>query len=125
VLVFELGAGYYFNYINGMVMGDAASRVANAFYVLYIQPSTPCIHRFCLESSSQSSGAPFMLFVPLFKPMATAALAGVIVTSLFAAGTAVLIYKNCIHFHVPTWVTFVLLALTCSIRLFLSMDSMG
>ena len=111
VLVFELGAGYYFNYINGMIMGDAASRVANAFYVLYIQPAHLASIGFVWNPLPSLLELPFMLFVPLFKPMATAALAGVIVTSLFAAGTAVLIYKNCTHFNVPTWVTFALLAL--------------
>ncbi len=111
VLVFELGAGYYCNYLNGMVMGDAASRVANAFFVLYIQPPHLASIDFVWNPLPSLMELPFMLFVPLFKPMATAALAGVIVTSLFAAGTAVLIYRNCTRFNVPAWLTLVLTAL--------------
>ncbi len=111
VLVFELGAGYYCNYLNGMVMGDAASRVANAFFVLYIQPPHLASIGFVWNPLPSLMELPFMLFVPLFKPMATAALAGVIVNSLFAAGTAVLIYRNCTRFNVPAWLTLVLTAL--------------
>jgi hypothetical protein len=111
VLVLELVAGYYCNYLNGMVMGDAFARVANAFYVLYIQPQHLASIGFVWNPLPSLMELPFMLLVPFFKPMATAALAGVIVSSLFAAGTAVLIYKNCIHFNVPTRVTFTLLAL--------------
>jgi hypothetical protein len=111
VLVLELAAGYYFNYLNGMVMGDAASRVANAFFVLYIQPPHLASIGFVWNPLPSLLELPFLLFLPLFKPLATSALAGVIVTSLFAAGTAVLIYRNCNHFNLPTWVALIITGL--------------
>jgi hypothetical protein len=52
-----------------------------------------------------------MPLVQLYKPLATSALAGSIVTAFFAAGTAVLIYKNCIHFKVPNWATYLMVVL--------------
>lgn len=111
VLVCELAAGYYFNYLNGMIMGDAASRVANAFFVLYIQPPHLASIGFIWNPLPSLMELPFMWLVPFFKPLATAALAGVIVTSLFAAGTAVLIYNNCIRFNVPVGLSLLLTAL--------------
>jgi hypothetical protein len=110
VLVCELGAGYYFH-INGYFMGDAVSRVANAFYVLYIQPAHLAAIGFVWNPLPSLLELPFMPLVQIYKPLATAALAGVIVTSLFAAGTAFLIYKNCRHFNIPNWAAFTIVSL--------------
>ncbi len=111
VLAVELEAGYYFNYVNNMVMGDAVARVANAFYVINIQPPHLASIGFIWNPLPSFLEIPFVALSPLIKPMATSAFAGVIVTSLFAAGTVVLIYKNCRHFNVPAWATFLLTAL--------------
>jgi hypothetical protein len=111
VLAFELEAGYYFNHVNGMVMGDAVARVANAFYVINIHPPHLASIGFIWNPLPSFLEIPFIALTPLIKPMATSAFAGVIVTSLFAAGTAVLIYKNCRHFNVPAWANYLLVAL--------------
>ncbi len=110
VLICELGLGYYLH-MNGHFMGDAVSRVANAFYVLYIQPAHLASIGFVWNPLPSLLELPLMPLVQIYKPLATSALAGVIVTSLAAAGTAVLIYKNCVHFNVPPWATYLMVAL--------------
>jgi hypothetical protein len=110
VLLLELGAGYYFH-INGFFMGNAVSRVANAFYVLYIQPPHLASIGFVWNPLPSLLELPLMTLVQVYKPLATAALAGVIVTSFAAAGAALLIYKNCVHFKIPNWATYLMVAL--------------
>lgn len=110
VLLTEIGVGVCLNG-NGLIMNDAASRVANAFYVLYIQPAHLASIGFVWNPLPSLLELPLMPLVQLYRPLATSVLAGVIVTSLAAAGTAVLIYKNCVHFKVPARATYLMVAL--------------
>jgi hypothetical protein len=111
VLVLELGAGYYVNYIGNIVMGDASARVAGAFYVLYIKPSHLASIGFVWPPLPSLLEMPLLLFASVFKPLASHALAATIVTSFFAAGTVVLIYRNCRQFNFPNWATFLIIIL--------------
>jgi hypothetical protein len=111
VLLVELGAGYYFTCIKNTYMIDAISKVANAFYVLNIQPAHLASIGFVWMPLPSFLEIPLLLFVSIYKPMATAGFAGVIITSLFAAGTAVLIYKSCQHFKLSHWLTILIILL--------------
>jgi hypothetical protein len=111
VLVLELGVGYYITFVNNLVMSDAICRVAGAFYVLYIQPAHLASIGFIWPPLPSLLELPLMPLVQIYKPLATFGLAGVIVTSLFSAGTAVLIYKNCKHFKMSSWLTVLILIL--------------
>jgi hypothetical protein len=98
VFVLEMIAGYYVCHIKSYVFGDAISRVANAFYVIYINPPhlaaigavwNPLPSLLCL---------PLLLLKPIYMPVATSGLAAVFWNSIFAAGSGVLIYRAAIHF---------------------------
>jgi hypothetical protein len=120
VMLLELAAGYYIHDIKNMIMGDCLSRVANAFYVLYIQPAHLASIGFVWTPLPSFLELPFLLLAPIFKPLATSGLAGVIVTSLFSAGTAVLLYKNYKRFKIPAWITILILILyVCNPVIFL------
>jgi len=54
-----------------------------------------------------------MFLYPFYKPIASSALAGVIVTAAFTAGVAVLIYNNCRYFKLSSTVTWLLTLLYC------------
>ncbi len=111
VLVLELGAGYYFCCVLNVYMADSIGRVANAFYVLYIEPAHLASIGFVWLPLPSLLELPLMPLVQLYKPLATSALAGSIVTAFFAAGAALLIYKNCVHFKVPNWATYLMVVL--------------
>jgi hypothetical protein len=110
VLIPELVAGYYFS-INGYFMGDAIARVANAFFVLHIEPAHLASIGFVWNPLPSLLELPFMVLAPVYKPIAASLVAGVIVTSFFAAGTAVLLYKNFRHFNVSQVASVIMIAL--------------
>ena len=83
-----------------MIVGDALSRVANAYYVLYIEPPHLASIGFVWNPLPSFLELPFMFLYRFYKPIASSALAGVIITAAFTAGTAVLIYRNCHHFKI-------------------------
>ncbi|MHB8075002.1 hypothetical protein [Desulfosporosinus fructosivorans] len=108
VFLGELGVGYYMSYVKGFVFGDAISRVANAFYVLYIYPPHLASIGAVWNPIPSLLELPLLLLWPVYKPIASAGLAGVLISSIFAAGSAVLILRNCIHFGVSTGLGIVL-----------------
>jgi len=87
--------GYYVNHVEKMIMGDALSRIANAYYVLYIEPPHLASLGFVWNPLPSVLEVPFMFLAQVYRPIATSALAGMIVTAVATAGTAVLIYRTC------------------------------
>jgi hypothetical protein len=94
ILLVEVAMGYYACHIKGFVFGDGISRVASAFYVLYIRPPHLAAIGTTWNPLPSFLQLPLMLFWPIYKPIASSGLAGVIMTAVFAAGSAVLIYKG-------------------------------
>jgi hypothetical protein len=113
VFLAELAVGYYVNHVNKMIMGDALSRVANAYYVLYIEPPHLASIGFVWNPLPSFLELPFMFLHQIYKPIASSALAGVIITAAFTAGTAVLIYKNCRYFKISPRLSLLFTALYC------------
>ena len=111
IFLTELAVGYYVNHINKMIVGDALSRVANAYYVLYIEPPHLASIGFVWNPLPSFLELPFMFLYRFYKPIASSALAGVIITAAFTAGTAVLIYFNCRHFKLSPGISLLLTAL--------------
>jgi hypothetical protein len=100
VLIFSLeyAAGYYVSHVIGYVHSDSMSRVANAFYVLYSQdPHLGAIGFVWNPLPSLMELIP-LLFYRLYTPLASSALAGVLMTAAFAAGTAVVLFRGCLRF---------------------------
>jgi 4-amino-4-deoxy-L-arabinose transferase-like glycosyltransferase len=88
-----------------MILGDAISRVANAYYVLWIQPAHLASIGFVWNPLPSLLELPFMIFAQIWRPLASSALAGLFWTAAFTAGSAVLIYNNCRHFKLSSIVT--------------------
>lgn len=98
VLILEFLAGYYLCHVRGYLYGDAVSRVANSFYVLYIYPPHLAAMGGVWNPLPSLFELPFMLIWRIYKPIATSGLAGVVFSSLSAAGSAWLIYRNTVRF---------------------------
>jgi hypothetical protein len=94
ILLTEVAMGYYACHIKGFVFGDGISRVASAFYVFYIHPPHLAAIGTTWNPLPSFLELPLMLLWPIYKPIASSGLAGVIMTAVFAAGSAVLIYKG-------------------------------
>ncbi|MBB6669855.1 glycosyltransferase family 39 protein [Cohnella nanjingensis] len=98
VFVLELGTGYYLAHIYGFMSGDASSRVANAFYVLYSRhPALANIGFVWNPLPSLLELIPLALY-PIYKPLASSGLAAVLLTSFFSAWSASLLMRAGLSF---------------------------
>jgi hypothetical protein len=81
VLLLELAVGYYLTAIYGFMSGDASSRVANAFYVLYSREPSLANIGFIWNPLPSFMEMIILVFYPLFPGLASYGLAAVIVCS--------------------------------------------
>jgi 4-amino-4-deoxy-L-arabinose transferase and related glycosyltransferases of PMT family len=107
ILALELAFGYYLAVIYGFMSGDASSRVANAFYVLYSREPSLANIGFIWNPLPSILQLFVLVFYPLFPALAADGLAAVIVSSLFAALTAALILKAGLQFGINKWLSLV------------------
>ena len=105
VFLAELIVGYYVNQIQHRILGDALSRAANAYYVLWIKPAHLASIGFVWNPLPSLLELPFMVFAQIWRPIASSALAGLFWTAAFTAGSAALIYNNCRHFKLSSLAT--------------------
>ncbi|HBE78323.1 MAG TPA: hypothetical protein DDW65_11160 [Firmicutes bacterium] len=113
IFISEIIAGYYVWHIKGFVFGDGISRVANAFYVLYIQPPHLAAIGMVWNPLPSFMELPLLLLWPIYKPIASSGLAGVIMTSAFAAASGVIIYRYTVKFGSSHFVGIALALLYC------------
>ncbi len=98
IFMLEASLGYYLCHIKRFFSADALSRVANAFYVLYIQPPHLASVGFVWNPLPSLLELPLMPLWKLYKPIVSSGLAGTFVTSCFTAGAVVLLYRNCLYY---------------------------
>lgn len=95
VVAIEIAVGFNSWYFNPTDItpypSDAFSRVANAFYVLYCDPPSLANIGAVWNPLPSLLEIPVVWFSRFWQPLASYALAGVIVCSLFAGGTAALL----------------------------------
>ncbi|HBF38549.1 MAG TPA: hypothetical protein DDW50_14680 [Firmicutes bacterium] len=113
VFITECVAGYYVCHIKSFIDGDALSRVANAYYVLYIRPSHLAAIGAVWTPLLSFLEMPLLLLTPIYKPIASSGLASVFVTSSFAAGSGVLIFKYTVDYGRSQWTGLCLALLYC------------
>lgn len=94
----EFSAGYYVSHVIGYVHSDTMSRVANAFYVLYSRD--PHLAAIGFVWNPLPSLMEIVLLLPYrwFPALASSALAGVLMSSIFAGMTAVLLVRAAVDF---------------------------
>lgn len=93
VFLSELIGGIYFNYVKGILLNDAFSRTANAFYVLFIKPMRLASIGLVWNPLPSLLQLPFIAFAKIWRPMASSGISAVIVTSLCAALASILLLK--------------------------------
>lgn len=102
ILISELILGFYISYVVGYMHSDALSRVANAFYVLYSRdPHLGAIGFVWNPLPSFLELIPLTLY-PLFPALASYGLAGILVSSTFAALTGLLIFNTARRLELST-----------------------
>lgn len=94
IFAIEFAVGYYVSHVIGFLHSDAISRVANAFYVLYSRDPHLGAIGFIWNPLPSFLEIVFLLFYPLYPPLASSALAGILLTSLFAGATGALLYRS-------------------------------
>lgn len=94
VLFSELLFGIWMAHWNHFVPGDAVSRVANAYYVLFSRQPHLAAIGFVWNPLPSLLMIPILLAKPWFPELASEGIAGVILTSLFASGTAMLLFRS-------------------------------
>lgn len=107
VFLLELAVGYYLTAIYGFMSGDASSRVANAFYVLYSREPSLANIGFIWNPLPSLMQLVLLVFYPIYPALASEGVAAVIVSSVFAALTAALIVKAGFRFGINKWVSII------------------
>jgi hypothetical protein len=116
----EFSVGYYVSHVIGYVHSDSMSRVANAFYVLYSRD--PHLGAIGFVWNPLPSVIELFLLLPYrwFPELASSALAGVIMSSVFAGMTAVLLARAAVEFGLSRWFAVLLsLSFSCNPFIFL------
>lgn len=93
IAVAEILAAYVVVYQNRVMMPDALSRTANAYYVLYLTPHKLASVGFVWNPLPSLLQLPIIYFAKYWQPLASHAFAGSILTSLFAGINAALLFR--------------------------------
>jgi hypothetical protein len=100
IFIFELVGGIYMGYIKNIVMNDAFSRTANAFYVLFIKPPRFASIGLVWNPLPSVLQLPIMLLAKLWRPIASSGIAASMVTAFFSAGSAVILLNAFVRLNV-------------------------
>jgi len=101
VFLSELIGGIYFNYVRGILLNDAFSRTANAFYVLFIKPMRLASIGLVWNPLPSLLQLPFVVLSKFWRPMASSGISAVIITALCAALTSILLLKVFTRLDIP------------------------
>ncbi len=93
VFIIEWAFGVYLGY-NGVLLGDAMSRTANAFYVFYSEPYNLTSMGFVWNPLPSLLQLPFVLLSKLWRPFVTKGIAMSFASALFAAWGAKGLYQT-------------------------------
>ncbi|RYM06518.1 hypothetical protein EWH99_02660 [Sporolactobacillus sp. THM7-7] len=93
----ELSFGIWMAHWNHFIPGDALSRVANAYYVLFSRDPHLAAIGFVWNPLPSLLMLPILIIKPLFPELASEGIAGIILTALCASLTAVHLFKSFIR----------------------------
>jgi hypothetical protein len=99
VFLIETICGIYFSYFKGILLNDAFSRTANAFYVLYVKPIRLASMGFVWNPLPSIFQLPFVELSKLWRPFVSAGISGVITTSFSAALSAFILFQTFTKFN--------------------------
>jgi len=101
VVAAELALGAYMAIGNGFIYGDALSRLANAFYVLYSRDPHLAAIGFVWNPLPSLLALPFLALYPLFPVLVTSGMIMAAISALFAGITFFTVLGAFRHFSVP------------------------
>ena len=81
----EMAYGVYLGYFKGVLLGDAVSRTANAFYVLFCKPYRFTSMGLVWNPLPSMLQLPFVALAKLWRPFVTKGIGAAVVSALFAA----------------------------------------
>ncbi|MDR3599037.1 MAG: hypothetical protein P4L49_00890 [Desulfosporosinus sp.] len=111
VFFLEMAGGIYYGYFQQIVLNDAFSRTANAYYVLFIKPVRFASIGLVWNPLPSVLQLPFVVFAKVWKPMVTNGISAALVTSAFAAGSCVLLYRAFLRYKISKFKAIILLVL--------------
>lgn len=85
IFLCEFAYGVYLGYFKGVLLGDAVSRTANAFYVLFSEPYRLTSMGLVWNPLPSILQLPFAALAHLWRPIVTKGIGAAAVTALFAA----------------------------------------
>lgn len=100
VFISEFVCGVYLSYFKGILLNDAFSRTANAFYVLYTKPIRLASVGFVWNPLPSILQLPFVELSKLWRPIASSEISAVIVTAASAAFGALILFKAFTRFNI-------------------------
>ncbi len=100
VFMIETICGIYVSYFKGILLNDAFSRTANAFYVLYVKPLRLASMGFVWNPLPSIVQLPFVELSKLWRPFVSAGISGVVMTSFSAALSAAILLRTFTEFNI-------------------------
>ena len=110
----EMIGGVYVGYFKDLRMVDAFARTANAFYVLFVDPPRFASIGLIWNPLPSITQLPFVVLAGIWKPLVTHGIAAAVATSLFAAGSAVILFRTFCRFNIDKKFIAILLTLYLS-----------
>lgn len=109
----EAACGIYLGYSRGLLLGDAVSRTANAFYVLFCKPYRLTSMGLVWNPLPSLLQLPFAALAKWWRPFVTKGIGAAIISALFAAWQGKLILRTFEQLSVPRTSSLVLTMLFC------------
>lgn len=111
IFITEIICGFYMGHIRKIVLNDAFSRIANAYYAIFVKPPRFASIGLVWNPLPSTLELPLVALAKIWKPIVTDGIAGVIITSLFAALSTITLYSAFVRLKISNFYTFILLSL--------------
>ena len=111
IFIAELAGGIYYGYFLDVKMQDAFARTANAFYVFFVEPPRFASIGLVWNPLPSMLQLPLVAFSQIWKPLVTHGIAAAIISSLFAAGSVVILFKTFLRLNISLKLTFIIICL--------------
>ncbi len=111
IFIMEIALGIYYGYFQDFKMQDAFARTANAFYVFFVAPPRFASIGLVWNPLPSVLQLPLVFLSQIWKPLVTHGIAASIISSLFAAGSVVVLFRTFIKLNISVKYTFLCLFL--------------
>ncbi|NJP40284.1 dolichyl-phosphate-mannose--protein mannosyltransferase [Oscillospiraceae bacterium HV4-5-C5C] len=113
IFISEAAWGIYLGYGQNLLLGDAVSRTANAFYVLFIKPYRLTSMGLVWNPLPSLLQLPFVALAKLWRPFVTRGVGAAIITALMAGWMGQTLLSTFQKLKVPSLISLTLTLLSC------------